>query len=39
MLNGAFRKMDNTTGYLLRDPEEWWNTDLPPYGYDNTQGM
>lgn len=39
LLNGAFTRMDAAIGYRLKDPEAWWNLDLPPYGYDNSQGM
>ncbi|MQY66732.1 MAG: hypothetical protein GH159_00190 [Dehalococcoidia bacterium] len=35
--NGMFRKLDNDPGFG-KDPEAWWNLDLPPHGYNNTQG-
>jgi reductive dehalogenase len=35
--NKIFRKLDTDLGYG-KDPEAWWNFDLPPHGYDNTQG-
>ena len=38
VFNGMFRKLDTDPGYG-KDPEAWWNLDLPPYGYNNTQGM
>lgn len=31
----AFRKMDDLIGYGIRnDPEEFWNMDLSPFGWD-----
>jgi epoxyqueuosine reductase len=36
--NGMFRRLDTDPGFG-RDPEEWWNLDLPPHGYNNRQGM
>ncbi|MQY81482.1 MAG: reductive dehalogenase [Dehalococcoidia bacterium] len=36
--NGMFRKLDTDPGYG-KDPEAWWELDLPPHGYKNTQGM
>ena len=36
--NGMFRKLDTDRGYG-KDAEEWWELDLPPHGYKNTQGM
>jgi len=38
VFNSTFRKMDNDPGFV-KDPEAWWNLDLPPHGYNNTQGM
>jgi epoxyqueuosine reductase len=35
--NGIFRKLDTDPGYG-KDPEAWWNLNLPPYGYDSKQG-
>jgi epoxyqueuosine reductase len=35
--NGMFRKLDTDRGYG-KDPEAWWEFDLPPHGYNNTQG-
>jgi hypothetical protein len=35
--NGALRQMDDVFGYgKLKDPESWWDLDLPPFGYDTT---
>jgi epoxyqueuosine reductase len=35
--NGVMRKMDDVFGYgKLKDPESWWDLDLPPFGYDST---
>jgi epoxyqueuosine reductase len=36
--NRMFRKLDTDRGYG-KDPESWWELDLPPHGYKNTQGM
>jgi epoxyqueuosine reductase len=34
--NGLIRKMDDIFGYgQLKDPESWWDMELPPYGYQN----
>ncbi|MCX6013846.1 MAG: reductive dehalogenase [Chloroflexi bacterium] len=39
ILNGTFTKMDSIMGYdKPRNPEEWWNLDLPPYGIDSARG-
>ncbi len=35
--NGMFHKLDTDPGYG-KDPEAWWNLNLPPHGYNNTQG-
>ena len=35
--NKMFRKLDTDPGYG-KDPETWWNLNLPPYGYDSKQG-
>ena len=35
--NSMFRKLDTDPGFG-KDPEAWWNLDLPPHGYNNTQG-
>ena len=35
--NGTLRQMDDVFGYgKLKDPESWWDLDLPPFGYDTT---
>jgi len=31
VFNGIFRKLDTDPGYG-KDPEDWWDMDLPPYG-------
>lgn len=31
-LDGFVRRMDDTFGYGQKDPESWWNEDLPEYG-------
>jgi epoxyqueuosine reductase len=36
--NRMFRKLDTDRGYG-KDAEAWWELDLPPHGYKNTQGM
>jgi epoxyqueuosine reductase len=36
--NSFIHKLDTDPGYG-KDPEEWWELDLPPHGYNNTQGM
>jgi epoxyqueuosine reductase len=36
--NGMFRKLDTDRGFG-RDPESWWELDLPPHGYNSTSGM
>jgi len=33
-LDGFVRSMDDTFGYGQKDPESWWNEDLPEYGID-----
>jgi len=35
--NKMFRKLDADPGYG-KDPEAWWNLNLPPYGYNSKQG-
>jgi reductive dehalogenase len=36
--NGTFRKLDTDPGFG-KNPEAWWNLDLPPHGYyDSAQG-
>jgi epoxyqueuosine reductase len=35
--NGILRKLDTDPGYG-KEPEAWWELDLPPHGYNNTQG-
>ena len=36
-LGGTIRKMDDVFGYgQLKEPSSWWDLDLPPYGYNNT---
>lgn len=35
--NSTLRQMDDVFGYgKLKDPESWWDLDLPPFGYDTT---
>lgn len=35
--NSVLRQMDDVFGYgKLKDPESWWDLDLPPFGYDTT---
>lgn len=36
-LNGLVRKMDRVSGHAQKDAAEWWNLDLPVYGYDTMQ--
>ncbi len=36
--NRMLRKLDTDRGFG-NDPEAWWEFDLPPHGYKNTQGM
>lgn len=37
LFNGFFTSMDQTFGYGERDPEAWWELDLPEYGIDTTK--
>ena len=38
VFNRMFRRLDTDPGYG-KDSEAWWELDLPPHGYNNTQGM
>ncbi|MFC1951119.1 reductive dehalogenase [Chloroflexota bacterium] len=39
VFNGLFTKMDGLLGYdIPKDPELWWDMDMPPYGIDSTGG-
>lgn len=35
--NGLITDMDVAFGYGQKDPEKWWDKDLPPYGYSSGQ--
>jgi epoxyqueuosine reductase len=35
--NSMFHKLDTDPGFG-KDPEAWWNLDLPPHGYNSAQG-
>ncbi|WP_119072649.1 reductive dehalogenase [Aggregatilinea lenta] len=38
-VNSLTRSMDDAFGYGVRkDPDAWWNLDLPEYGIDTTKG-
>jgi len=40
LLNGFFTHMDGFFHYdKPKDPESWWNSNLPPYGIDVNQGI
>jgi hypothetical protein len=35
-MNGVLRSLDDAFSYgAQKDPEEWWNLDLPEYGIDS----
>ena len=39
IFNSLFTKMDGLLGYdKPRDPESWWNLNLPPYSINDTEG-
>ncbi|MBT7289316.1 MAG: reductive dehalogenase, partial [Chloroflexi bacterium] len=39
VFNGLFTKMDDMLGYNIpRDPESWWDKNMPPYGIDGLGG-
>jgi len=35
VLDGLITKMDRVSGHAYKDAAEWWNRDLPVYGYDS----
>jgi reductive dehalogenase len=38
IFNGFFRTMDDVFGYGIKNPEEFWELNLPSYGIDTTWG-
>jgi hypothetical protein len=39
IFNKLFTKMDGLLGYdIPKDPESWWDLDLPPFGIDPLAG-
>jgi hypothetical protein len=36
IFNSFFANIEKTFGYGLKDPDEWWDMQLPAYGYDTT---
>jgi len=39
IFNGLFTKMDTLMGYdEAKDPESWWDMNMPPYSTDSTHG-
>ena len=36
IFNGFFASMSDAFGYGLREPEDWWDMNLPIFGFDTT---